>query len=392
MYTDLLLKGGIVVDPAQAIHRAADVLIHAGRITAIGTDLPAHDATVVDVKNHHVFPGLIDLHTHICWSFSELGLVPDDICLPSGVTTVVDAGTSSWPTMIAFRKHIAEPAVTRVIGFSNISSLGIPAGSTAEVSNLHDINVDKTAASVAANRDLMVGVKVRQGIYFVGNNGVEPTRLAVKAAEQIGVPVMVHVGKTPCPLSVIMDLLRPGDIITHTYHGHDNGILDDHRAVWPEVIEGRKRGILMDVGHGGGSFKFDVAQAAFERGFFPDAISTDVYTANVNGPVFDLPTTMSKMLNLGMPLYDVIASTTCIPAKAAGRTDIGTLSPGIPADVAVFDIEEGEFSFRDCHGDVRIMPRRFSCVMTIRNGKVVYKREKKKKSKRSPVTPPHFFL
>ena len=216
----------------------------------------------------------------------------------------------------------------------------------------------------------MVGVKVRLGLRFIGNNGLDPLRLAVEAAAQLNLPVMVHVGNTPCSLAGIMDLLRPGDIITHTYHGHGHGILDDHRAVWTEVVEGQKRGMVMDVGHGAGSFRFDVAQAAFERGFFPDVISTDLYTSNVHGPVFDLPTTMSKMLNLGMPIDTVVAGTTSIPARVIGRPDLGTLRVGASADIAVFELQEGKFEFQDSHRDVRVFPRRLMCTRILRDGRM----------------------
>ena len=368
----LVLKGGLVIDPAQVFQSTADVLVYDGRIAAVGPDLSDGQATVLDVTGYIVTPGLIDLHTHICWGFTEIGLVPDQVCRQTGVTTIVDAGSSSWPSMSSFRNQVAKPSTARVLGFSNISCIGIPTAGTPEMESLKFVNVDRTVDAVAGNRDLMVGVKVRQGAHLVGNNGIEPTRLAVKAAEQLDVPVMVHVGQTPGPLSEILDLLRPGDIITHAYHGHAHGILDDHRAVWADVIEGRQRGIVMDVGHGAGSFKFDVAQAAFEHGFFPDAISTDLYTSNVDGPVFDLPTTMSKMLNLGMPLTDIIAATTSIPARVIGRDDLGTLSPGAVADIAVFERQEGTFEFRDSHRDVRIWPERLVCTHTIRKGKLWY--------------------
>lgn len=370
----LLLKGGTVIDPAQSFYEAADIAVRDGLIAAVGRNLPSGGARVLDVSERYVTPGLIDLHTHVCWGFTDIGLVPDDICPSSGVTTIVDAGSSSWPSMGAFRRHVAEISKTRVLGFSNISCIGIPTAGTPEVESLKFVSVDRTVRSVSENRDLMVGVKVRQGSHLVGNNGVEPTRLAVEAAAQLNAPVMVHVGNTPCPLSGIMDLLRPGDIITHAYHGHAHGILDDHKAVWTEVIEGRKRGIVMDVGHGAGSFKFDVAQAAFEHGFFPDVISTDLYTSNVNGPVFDLPTTMSKMLNLGMPLNEIIASTTAIPARVMGRPDLGTLRVGAAADIAVFDLEEGSFEFRDSHRDVRVWPRRLVCALSVRDGAVWFEK------------------
>ena len=372
---DLLLRGGTVVDPSQDLNRVCDVSIRDGSISAVGHDLPVEGHRVVDVTGRYVFPGLVDLHAHICWGFTDIGLVPDDVCPSTGVTAIVDAGSSSWPSLGAFRRNVAAPSRTRVFGFSNISSLGIPTAGTPELASLRFVDVDRSVASVAENRDLMTGIKVRQGQHLVGDNGIEPTRLAVKAAEQIGVPVMVHVGNTPCPLSGIMDLLRPGDIITHAYHGHPHGILDDHRSIWEDVIEGRSRGILMDVGHGAGSFRFDVARSAFEQGFFPDTISTDLYTVNVNGPVFDLPTTMSKMLNLGMPLEDIVRSTTSIPAAAFGRADLGTLLPGSAGDVAVFELEEGAFDFNDSHGEIRTWPRRLACEMTLLNGEVVFARQ-----------------
>ena len=374
---DLLLRGGTVVDPSQDLNRVCDVSILEGSISAVGHDLPVEGRRVVDVTGRYVFPGLVDLHAHICWGFTDIGLVPDDVCPSTGVTAIVDAGSSSWPSLEAFRRNVAAPSRTRVFGFSNISSLGIPTAGTPELASLRFVDVDRSVASVAENRDLMTGIKVRQGQHLVGDNGIEPTRLAVKAAEQIGVPVMVHVGNTPCPLSGIMDLLRPGDIITHAYHGHPHGILDDHRSIWEDVIEGRSRGILMDVGHGAGSFRFDVAKSAFEQGFFPDTISTDLYTVNVNGPVFDLPTTMSKMLNLGMPLEDIVRSTTAIPAAAFGRADLGTLHPGSAGDVAVFELEEGAFDFSDSHGDSRTWSRRLTCEMTLLNGEVVFTRQPK---------------
>jgi dihydroorotase len=376
MKVDLLLKGGRVIDPSHNINGLLDVAVRDGLIAAVGKDMEASADRLIDVTGCIVTPGLIDLHTHICWGFTDIGLVADEVCPSTGVTTIVDAGSSSWPSMGAFRCHIAEGSVTRALGFSNISSIGIPTAGTPEVESLKFVNVDRTVSCIAQNRDLMVGVKVRQGRHLIGDNGVEPTRLAVEAADQTGTPVMVHVGNTPGPLAEIIDILRPGDIITHAYHGHAHGILDDHRAIWTEVIEGRKRGIIMDVGHGAGSFKFDVAQAAFERGFFPDVISTDLYTSNINGPVYDLPTTISKMINLGMPLEEAIASVTSIPARVMGRSDLGHLAPGVVADIAVFELEEGEFEFRDCHRDVRIFPRRLVCDTTIRAGKVWYERGK----------------
>jgi dihydroorotase len=371
----LILKGGNVMDPAVGLNAVADVLIRENRIASIGPGISELGAEVIDVTGHLVTPGLIDMHTHICWGFTDIGLVPDEICPQSGITTIVDAGSSSWPSMGSFRSQIAGPSNVRVLGFSNISSLGIPTAGTPELESLKFVNIDRTVVSVAENGDLMVGIKVRQGNHLVGSNGLDPTRLAVEAAEQLAVPVMVHVGNTPGPLSDVLDLLRPGDIITHAYHGYAHGILDDHSAVWTDVIEGHKRGVIMDVGHGAGSFKFDVAQAAFEHGFFPDVISTDIYTSNVDGPVFDLPTTMSKMLNLGMPISDVIASTTSIPARVIGRDDLGTLRPGSVADVAVFERQSGSFEFCDSHGDVRRYPQRLVCRHTVRDGHLWYSAE-----------------
>ena len=373
---DLLLRGGTVIDPSTGLHRVCDISIRGGYISAIGDDLLESGHRVVDLSGKYIFPGLVDLHAHICWGFTDIGLCPDDICPATGVTTIVDAGSSSWPSFDAFERNVAAPSKTRVFGFSNISCVGIPTADTPELASLKFVDVDRSVACVTGNRELMIGIKVRQGQHLIGGNGIEPTRLAVEAAEQAGVPVMVHVGNTPCRLGGIMDLLRPGDIITHTYHGHPHGILNNHRAIWEDVIEGHSRGILMDVGHGAGSFSFDVAKAAFEQGFFPDTISTDLYSLNINGPVFDLPTTMSKMLNMGMPLEAIVRSTTIIPARAIGRTDLGTLRPGTVADLAVFELENDTFEYSDSHGVCRTWPLRLTCEMTLLNGEIVFTRNK----------------
>ena len=370
--SNILLKGGTVVDPSQNINRSCDVAIRNGSISKIGDNLPVENHIVIDVSSLYVFPGLIDLHAHICWEFTDIGLVPDDFCPSTGVTTIVDAGSSSWPSVDAFRSSVVNKSRTRVLGFSNISRVGIPTADTPELASLRFVDVDRSTTTVTDNHDIITGIKVRQGQHLIGNNGIAPTKLAINAAQQVGGPVMVHIGNTPCSIGEIMDLLRPGDIITHIYHGHSHGILDDHHSIWEDVIEGRTRGIIMDVGHGAGSFKFDVAKSAFEHGFFPDTISTDLYTMNVNGPVYDLPTTMSKMLNLGMPIEDIICSTSSIPAKVIGRPELGSLSPGSTADVSIFELEEKNFEFTDSHGDTRLWPFRLTCQMTLLGGDIIF--------------------
>jgi dihydroorotase len=238
---------------------------------------------------------------------------------------------------------------------------------------MHDLEYadpGKVADTLAQNRDITIGVKVRQGKSQVGDNGVEPLKLAIKAAELAGTPVMCHIGAGVL-LPDVLQLMRPGDVITHCFQGRGDGILDDKGRIIPDAWAAREDGVIFDVGHGAGSFRYEVAQRAMEQGFISDVISTDLHTGNINGPVYDLPTTLSKFLDLGISLEKVIEKSTITAAKAIRCEDeLGHLKPGTIADVAVFDLLEGEFEFFDTHGTMILGKRKLHAYLTIRAGKL----------------------
>ncbi len=366
---DLLLQHGTVIDPAHGRNAVCDLAIADGRIAAIGEALgPAR--SVLDLRGQFVTPGLVDIHTHVYAGVTTWGIKADSACLRSGVTTIVDAGSPSWATLPGFRWYITEPAKTRILTFVHISGLGLVYGPCGESCDLEYLDVDRCARALIENADLATGVKVRQGGSQVGLNGVEPLRRAVEAAEQAGTRLMVHIGAGVRLLSVL-ERLRPGDIVTHCFQGRGDCITDDQGQVQDFVREARARGVIMDVGHGLGSFNWAVAERALDQGFLPDVISTDLHSGNLFGPVFDLPTTMSKFLLLGLTLEEIVARVTIAPARSVGRDNVcGSIAIGRDADLAVLALDEGEFPFLDTHHTVRHGTQKFRATHTIRAGEV----------------------
>jgi dihydroorotase len=349
-----------------------DVAVSDGRIAAVAEDLsPDRAKRVLDVRDQIVCPGLIDIHAHVYAGVTTWGIRADSVCPRTGVTTVVDAGSPSWATLPGFRDYIAAPAKTRVLAYVHISGIGLVYGPVGEMLDLAFADPERTAAAILENPDLTVGVKVRQGKNQVGANGVSPLRLAIRAAELAKKPVMVHIG-SGVPLPDILNLLRAGDVLTHCFHGNGDHLLGPDEKVLPEAWEARKRGVLFDVGHGGGSFSFEIARAALDQGFVSDVISTDLHTSSIRGPAFDLPTTMSKMLFLGLSPEEVIERTTVAPARAIGRfPELGTLAVGAVADIAVLRLVDGEFVLTDTRRDRRVANRRIVATHTIRAGEIL---------------------
>lgn len=371
MKYDILLKGGTVIDPAQRLNTRRDVAIANGRIAAIEPDIPTQHATqTLLLTDKYVTPGLVDIHTHVYHGVTTWGIRADTICPTTGTTTVVDAGSPSWASFPGFREFIAEPAKTHILTFIHISGIGLIYGPVGEMHEMAYADPGRVAATLQANPDMTVGVKVRQGRMQVGDNGVEPLKLAIQAAERAGTPVMCHIG-AGVPLPDILRLLRPGDIITHCFQGNGDNIVDEKGRVIPEAWKAREDGVLFDVGHGGGSFRYEVAQRAMEQGFISDIISTDLHTGNINGPVYDLPTVLSKLMHLGLSLESVIEKATFNAAKSIHReTELGHLRIGSVADVAVFEVLTGEFEFFDAHDTPFIGNQKLNPVFTIREGKL----------------------
>ncbi len=356
---DLVLTGGTLLEPSQGIEERRDLALADGRVAAIEPEIPADQGLqVLDVSGLLVTPGLVDMHAHVYVGVCPLVVPIDEIASTSGVTTVVSTGDAGAHTFGGFRKLIVNQVRTRVYAFVHISTIGLTGWEVGEMRELDYADPDKAARVVRENRDICLGVKVRQGRQMVGANGLDPLRRAIEAAEMSASPVMVHIGDAPEPLPEILALLRPGDIVTHCFTGQGKGILAEDGSLLPEVRQARSDGILFDVGHGMGSFDFRVGEAALAQGFPPDFISSDLHSGCVNGPTYDLPTTISKFLLLGMPLAEGIRLATAAPAAIINREPLlGTLQVGAPGDIAVFALADDETTFVDAMGQARTGPR-----------------------------------
>ena len=351
MTWDLLLSGGLLSDGGPF-----DVAVSGGLIAATGENLPRDAHEIVDATGHLVTPGLIDLHTHVGPGY--WGIEPDPIAWYTGVTTWVDAGTTGAYT---FRPEIFRAGV-RVAVLLNISAIGL-AGRTGECRDLATCDVPLAVDTIARHRDLIRGIKVRMDRETVGDNGLEPLRRALRAGDQAGVPVMVHVGPPPPAIDDVLDLLRPGDIVTHCASGKAS-------PFGPALRAAADRGVLLDVGHGSGGFAFDVLERQLDLGIHPTTISTDLHARSLHGPAFDLPITMAKLLACGLPLADVIEAVTIRPARALGLAG-GTLEIGAPADLAIFEVRHEDFEVTDAHLTTRRSPLRLINRATYANGRLL---------------------
>ena len=350
---DLLITGGEVIDPDSGYHGRLDVAISEGKIAAVEPGLdPARAAQTIDASGQIVTPGLVDLHTHIYWGVTYWGIEADPVAARTGVTTWLDVGSAGAYTFPGFRRYIAEPNRVRTFCLLNLSSIGLVAPSW-EFQNPNHWDVDLAVRTVDENRDLILGIKARIDGETTRGVGIAPLERARALADRVDLPLMVHFGNGSPGLDDIVPLLRPGDILTHCFRGGDNALAGPNKPVRPDVRALRERGLILDIGHGTGSFSFDTTEAALAEGFLPDVISSDIHQLAVQGPMFDLPTTLSKFLNLGMGLPDVIARATSRAAAAMRRPELGTLRPGSAADVALFRVEEGDYTFHDIQMEER---------------------------------------
>src|SRR5580704_4876228 len=308
MQYDLLIKGGHVVDPGANLEGRLDVAIKGDRIAVVEADIPAEAAhEVIDADGTYVTPGLIDLHAHVFKGSTYWGIDGDVLASRSGVTTFLDPGSPAAFTIDTFRERIVNPSRARVYAFMNISNIGLT-GTRFELASLEQCDPRIFAEMAGRNRDIVLGVKVRISTPEIIPHGITPLRRALEAGETCGLRVMMHIGIDPPELSEVVPLLRPGDIVTHSYTGLGMDIVDGEGRMKDVVLEARKQGVLFDLGHGAGSFSWRVAEAASGAGFWPDTLSSDVNQLGIRGPVFDLPTVMSKFLHLGMTLPEVIAA------------------------------------------------------------------------------------
>jgi dihydroorotase len=373
---DLLLKGGHVIDAKNNVSAVRDVAIAQGKIAAVADSIPTSEARrTVDVSSLYVTPGLVDIHTHVFAGsmgreyIGENCVRPDGFTFRSGVTTVVDAGSSGWRNFGEFRDQIINRAQTRVLAMLNIVGSGMGGRPDVE-QNTRDMDPQRTAEVAKRHSDVVVGIKVA---HYAGPEWIAVDR-GVEAGNLARLPVMVDFA-TFRPERPFQDLvlkhLRPGDIYTHTYLSAVP-MLDEQGVVLPYLFEARKRGIVFDVGHGGGSFSFRQAIPAVRQGFLPDSISTDLHVESVNAGMKDMLNVMSKFLNMGVPLEGVLARATWAPAREIHREELGHLSAGSPADVAVLRLVEGDFGFVDSARLRMRGTRKLIAEMTLREGKVVW--------------------
>lgn len=374
---DLLIRGGHVIDPKNGIDSVMDVAIADGRIAAVAANISPERATqVADARGMYVVPGLLDIHAHVfygtepdaAYSNGTSAIPPDGFTFRSGVTTVVDVGGSGWRNFPQFKTQVIDRSRTRVLAFLNIVGSGMKGGPVEQ--NLADMDARLTAARARQFPELIVGVKTA---HYSGPEW-DPVDRAVEAGRLASIPVMVDFGRfvEERPFEeLVTSRLRPGDIYTHTFLGRVP-MLDADGKLRPYLAAAQKRGVIFDVGHGGGSFLFQQAVPATRQGFWPDTISTDIHTGSMNGGMKDMSNVMSKMLNLGMPLREVIEKSTWAPAKVIQRPELGHLDVGSAADVAVFRLRKGDFGFLDVSNARFRGNQKLECELTVRDGRVVW--------------------
>jgi dihydroorotase len=377
---DLLIKGGQVIDPRNGINAVMDVAVAGGKVALVASNIARERAReVADAKGFYVTPGLIDIHAHVFWGHDEesqysdgySAVQPDSHSFRAGQTTLVDVGGAGWRSFPKFKEQVIDRSQTRVLSFLNIVGSGMRGGPVEQ--NLSDMDAKLTAMRIRQHRGLIVGVKVA---HYSGPEW-DPVLRAVAAGRETDVPVMVDFGGHTPPLSLedlLMKHLRPGDVLTHTY-AHVGGripIVDENGKVRPYVWAARKRGVIFDAGHGGGSFLFRQAIPAMQQAFHPDVISTDLHIGSQNSGMKDILNTMSKFLVMGMPLADVIKANTSRAAEVIKRTDLGHLGVGAEADIAVLNLRRGTFGFVDTSGAKHMGDQKLECELTVKGGRVVW--------------------
>jgi dihydroorotase len=369
---DLLITGGIVLDPATGLEGKLDVAAKDGRITAIAPDLPRQGAEhVVDATGCYVSPGFVDFHAHVYWGVNHYAVEADPLCTATGVTTVVDCGSAGPVNFPGLRHYVVEASRTRILAFVNLAQHGVQRSPATELRDLRYADPEGAAEQVERHRDIALGIKVRMGVDMVGDNGREALRLALQAAEIANTRLMVHVGGSAVPVEEIVDSLRPGDVVTHCFNGMEQAIVDEGGTLRPAVRRAHERGVLFDLGHAGRMLSFDVARAAMAQGLRPDTLSTDAHVLRPGAadPGFDLPTILTKFLALGWSLNEVVAACTVAPARAMAWDDrLGQLAVGREADVTVFRLRDGPVTLHDTHGQTLQGDRTIEPVWTIRAG------------------------
>ena len=375
MKYDLLVKGGTLVDPAESLSDVRDVGFAAGRVAAVGECLDGCEAReVIDARGCVVTPGLIDLHVHVFAGVSHFGIEPDPTCLARGATTVVDAGSAGADIFPGFRKYVIDVSETRILAQMNISSQGMLTEEIGEFEIPEYADVDKACRMIERHRDVVLGVKVRltRNTIVSERSGMLPLHRAREAADAAGLPIMVHPQDAWCiSIDDILGVMKRGDILTHCYHDFPCGILNGEGRVRDSVLDAIERGVVFDVGHGAGSFSWEIVETALSQDVLPTTISSDLHIYNVNGPVYDLASVVTKFLHLGLSMEDAISRVTSVPSKIVGMEgEVGTLAKGAYGDAVVFELRKGHFRLEDSRGQGRTGTRSLVPVTVVKGGRV----------------------
>ena len=376
---ELLIKNGTLIDTAQGIHARRDIGFANGYVAAVSEDIPASEACeVLDANGCFVTPGLIDLHVHVFYGVSHFGIEPDPSCLARGATTVVDAGSAGADTFPGFRKYVIDVSGTRILAQLNISSQGMLTQEIGELENPDYADVGKACKMIEAHRDIILGVKVRLTRESIvgARAGMLPLHRAREAADAAGLPLMVHPQDAWCQsIDDILAVMGKRDILTHCFHDMPCGILDENGTIHDSVHAALERGVIFDVGHGAGSFSWDVVDKAMAQGVEPTTISSDLHVYNVDGPVYDLVNVVNKFLYLGMSLDDALAKVTSVPADTILMPgQVGTLAVDAWGDAVVFELREGAFELVDASGQVRVSKQKLEPIVVVKSGRVYRQR------------------
>jgi dihydroorotase len=375
MEYDLILRRGRLLDPATNHDAVADIAFTGGKVAAIGADAAAGRGRVErDVSGAIVMPGMIDFHTHVYWGGTSISVDADMLARRCGTTTWLDVGSAGPGNFAGFLKHVIEPSETRILAYLHVSHAGIfgfsPSVMVGESLDMRLMDTETCARVARENPETIRGIKVRIGAGTSGINGINPLYHAIEAADRAGLPVMCHIDMPPPRYTDVLEVLRPGDTLTHCFRPFPNAPIYADGRVKEACWAARERGVMFDVGHGKGSLDFDVVRAMLTAGFPPDVISSDVHVLCIDGPAFDNMETMSKFLVLGMPLADIVRAVTATPARLLKRPDLADLSVGSTGDATVMRIEEGQFTFTDVRDQTMQGRQRFALDSMVVGGKL----------------------